>query len=211
VPSDVVATDAQICAAVDGDLAALEKLLVGFFPTLERHVEQRIPVEIRRHLSAEDILQEVFVQAFRDIGQLQHRNRASFMAWLVTIAEHRLADAIKRLGRKKRGGDLHQVAHFSTNSTSASVLLMDAIYQDHHLPDDSAARREMSIALQIALAALPAEQREVLRLRYLQHMDVAEIADQLGRTTGAVRGLIDRGKKRLADAMGRSSLWFDAH
>src|SRR5437764_354892 len=92
-------------AAVAGDTAALEQLLMCHFVALERHLEPRIPPEARRHLGVEDVLQEVLAQAFRDIKQFQCRDDASLLAWLKTIADHRLADALKGFGRKKRGGD----------------------------------------------------------------------------------------------------------
>src|SRR3990172_8406221 len=102
--SEPDAEKALVEAAVAGDTTALEQLLLMHFSSLERHVEPRTPADARRHLGAEDVLQDVLAQAFRDIKQFQYRDDASFVAWLKTIADHRLSDAHKRLGRKKRGG-----------------------------------------------------------------------------------------------------------
>jgi len=208
--SEPVADDSLIGAAIAGDTAALEQLLLTHFPALERHIEPQMPPDDRRHFSAEDILQDVFVQAFRDIRQCNCRNDVSFFAWLKAIADHRLADAIKRIGRKKRGGDRHQLSRENLAATSTFGTLIDVVYHDSHLPDDSAVRREMEMAIQVALASLPENQRDALRAHYLLNKDVDLIAREMGRTTGAVRGLIDRGKKRLAKAMGRSSQWFSS-
>jgi RNA polymerase sigma-70 factor, ECF subfamily len=208
--SEVTTQNALISAAVSGDTAALEQLLLGHFPTVERHIEPRIPSEVRRHLGAEDVLQEVFVQAFRDIGKCNCENDVSFLAWLKAIADHRLADAIKHLGRLKRGGDRHQLSRANLPEMSTYATLIDVVYHDSHLPDDSAVRREMERAMQVALASLPETQRDAIRAHYLFNKDVALIAKETGRTTGAIRGLIDRGKKKLAEAMGRSSQWFSS-
>ncbi|MEX0613718.1 MAG: RNA polymerase sigma factor [Pirellulales bacterium] len=208
--SEPVADNSLIGAAIAGEIAALEQLLISDFPALESYIDQRIPADVRRHVSAEDVLQDLFVQAFRDIRQCNCCNHVSFFAWLKAIADHRLADAIKRIGRKKRGGDRHQLSRADVATPSTSVTLIDIVCHDIHLPDDSAARREMEMAIQVALASLPENQRVAVRDHYLLNKDVDVIAREMGCTTGAVRGLIDRGKKKLAEAMGRSSQWFSS-
>jgi RNA polymerase sigma-70 factor (ECF subfamily) len=201
---------ALVDAAIAGDIAALEQLLSVHFDALERHVAPRIPADAQRQIGAEDIVQEVFSNAFRDISRFQCRDDASFLGWLKTIADHRLADAIKHLGRKKRGGGHHQLTASQVAKTSAVATLIDIVGHDSHLPDDSAIRREAEKAMHVALAGLPEDQRLALLSHYIQGDDVAQIASRMGRTVGAVRGLIDRGKKNLAAAMGRSSRWFSS-
>jgi RNA polymerase sigma-70 factor (ECF subfamily) len=195
-----------INAAVRGDSVSLEQLLIDHFAPLERYLRLRIPTDMQRHLGAEDILQETFAQAFRDIRQFRPGDEVAFLAWLKTIADHRLSDAIKLLGRKKRGGDKHQLSSRDVAKTSTAALI-DVVCHDSHLPDDSAQRHEMEKAVHVALASLPAIQRDVLQARFIGGMDVDHIAAQTGRTPAAVRGLIRRGKEKLAEAMGRSSRW----
>ncbi len=201
---------ALVDGAVAGDMAALEQLLSVHFTALERHVAPKISADVRRQLGAEDILQEVFAHAFRDIAKFEHREGANFLAWLKTIADHRLDDAIKHIRRKKRGGDRHQLSKGDMAKSSTMATLIDLVCHDSHLPEKSAIRREAERAMQIALAGLPDDQRDALYAHYLQGQGVEQIAEQMGRTTGAVRGLIDRGKKKLAEAMGRSSQWLSS-
>ena len=63
------------------------------------------------------------------------------------------------------------------------------------------------MALQVALAGLPEDQREAIRLNLLQGKTLEETATAMDRTTPAVRGLIRRGKQQLSEAMGRASVW----
>jgi RNA polymerase sigma-70 factor (ECF subfamily) len=195
---------------VAGDPAALEKLLLINFPALERHLAPRIPSDARRHFGLEDIMQEVLSQAFRDIKQFQYREHASFLAWLRKIADHRLSDALKRIGRKKRGGDLHQLSSldFAKNSTIATFF--DIVGHDSHVPQDSVMRREAKSMIHVALASLPENQQEVLRAKYIEGLEVKDIAQQRGQTPAAVRGLLKRGEDNLAEAMGRSSQWLSS-
>jgi DNA-directed RNA polymerase specialized sigma24 family protein len=58
------------------------------------------------------------------------------------------------------------------------------------------------------MARLPADQREAIRESFLNGKTIEGVAQAMGRTVDAVRGLIHRGKKNLAEAMGRSSKWF---
>jgi RNA polymerase sigma-70 factor (ECF subfamily) len=194
-------------AAINGDTVALERLLLTHFSALERYVAPRIPARARRQLATEDILQEVFSQAFRDLAQLRSTSSRSMLAWLKSIADHRLYDALKRIGRKKRGGDHHQLSNADVAKTSTVATLIDLVCHDSNLPDKSAARREAAKVIQVAVASLPKDQCDVIRARYFDNQSVDEIAVATGRTMAAVRGLIHRGKKKLAEAMGRSSRW----
>jgi RNA polymerase sigma-70 factor (subfamily 1) len=208
--SELVTEKALADAAVAGDTAALEQLLLLKFPVLERHVEPRIPADARRQLGVDDVLQEVLTQAFRDIKQFQYHDDSSFLAWLKTIADHRLADALKRIGRKKRGGDQHRLTSGDFAKTSTVAMFLDIVAHDSRVPDDSAVRREATQAIHIALASLPENQREVLFARYIEGLEVEKIAERTGRTAAAVRGLIKRGKEGLAEAMGRASQWLSS-
>jgi RNA polymerase sigma-70 factor (ECF subfamily) len=205
--SDPTQHKALVEAAVRGESSALEQLLLEHFTPLERFLRPRIPADVQRHLGAEDVLQETFAQAFRDIKQFRNFDDGSFLAWLKTIAEHRLADVVKLLGRKKRGGDKQRLSSADVTKSSTAAMLIDIVGHDSHLPDDSAQRHEIEKAVHVALASLPAIQREVIQARFIHGMDVDQIAAQTGRTSAAVRGLIRRGKDNLAEAMGRSSRW----
>lgn len=197
-------------AAVAGNTAATEQLLMSHFSELERHLEPKISPEVRRHLGVEDVLQEVLAQAFRDIKHFQYRDGVSFSSWLKTIADNRLADDLKAIGRKKRGGDQHRLSSMDFARTSTIATLIDIVCHDSHLPDDSAQRHEAEMAIHVALATLPKDQREVLRARYIDGQEVDQIAKRVGRTAAAVRGLIKRGEVKLAEAMGRSSQWLNS-
>jgi len=195
-----------IQAAVDGDAAALEQLLWTHYSALERHIAPQIPADARKHFSAEDILQTTFSQAFRDIRQLEHREGGAFFAWLRTIANHRLLDAL----RKMRRGTAKQLSLNQAGGLSSLTDLFDIVCHDSTSPSMKVSRDEALRALQIALAGLPKDQQQALRLNCLEEKSIEEVAIEIGRTEAAVRGLVFRGKKSLAEAMGRSSQWLSS-
>ena len=53
--SELVTKQVLLDAAIEGDAAALEQLLLSYFPTLERDVGPQILPNARTHLSAEDV------------------------------------------------------------------------------------------------------------------------------------------------------------
>jgi RNA polymerase sigma factor (sigma-70 family) len=72
------------------------------------------------------------------------------------------------------------------------------------------ARRDAVLAVQVAVAGLPADQREAVRLHLLEGKSLQETAVAMDRTKSAVRSLIHRGKQKLSEALGRASLWFSS-
>jgi RNA polymerase sigma-70 factor, ECF subfamily len=195
-----------VAAAVAGDRGALERLLLAHYDELAQRVAAKLPARLQATQAVEDILQVTFSQAFRDIGRFEPRAEGSFGKWLAKIAENRLVDAIKQHDCEKRGGGMRQVANAGEND-SRVLSLWDWLAAEEDSPSSVVARDEALAALQVALASLPADQQEAIRLTHLDCKSVAEVAAAMGKTEGAVRGLVHRGKQQLQAVMGRASRW----
>ena len=87
------------------------------------------------------------------------------------------------------------------------MQLMDALAVDSATASRLVSRDEAASALHSCLADLSENYQEVVRLRYFDQKAIAEIAEELGMTEGAVRGVLDRARKKLREAMGRASQW----
>jgi RNA polymerase sigma-70 factor (ECF subfamily) len=196
-----------IARATSGDRSALERLLLMHYPGLSRHVVGKLPGSAQGTVSAEDILQEAFIQAFRDIRKFQPHSDRSFSAWLRAIAENRLRDTLKVLRRKKRGGGFRRVHGPADEQASSMADLVEMLSAGSHTPSRSVARREAVQAVQVAMAGLPEDYRRAVRLRYLEGKGLGEVAGTMRRSPGAIRGLLDRAKQRMRAALGRSSLY----
>jgi RNA polymerase sigma factor (sigma-70 family) len=68
-------------------------------------------------------------------------------------------------------------------------------------PEEAAARDGQLLRFTRALARLPGDQRDVLELKYLQGLSLAEICEQTGRSKPSVAELIFRGVNALRDLM----------
>jgi len=180
-------------------------LLDCYEPLLAR-VQPRMPPALRGVVEAEDIVQQTFAQVFRDINKFEARAEADVLTWMASIAENRLRDAVRRHNRKKRGGDYQRVGAGNRQDERAADFI-DRIAGRGHTPSKSLARREAIQAINVALAGLSEDHRQAIQLRYFERYSLEETARQMNRTTGAVRGLLDRAKKKMREALKRASLY----
>lgn len=126
-----------------------------------------------RSETAEDLLQETFVQAMRRVDRL--RSADSPRAWLFAIARHLGLNALRR----REGVPL------SDNVAAAAV-------------DEEDPRREQ---VRRAMADLPAPQREALQLRLCHELSYAEIAEILAVPVGTVRSRLHNAVKTLQERL----------
>ncbi len=124
---------------------------------------------------AEDVVLEVFAAAWDGIGRLGNEP-GGLMPWLLRIARNR---AIDRLRRRRRW----QVKHARAETFDA--LPVGRVGGEL----DEAARPGWHVheSVHSALAALPADQREAVRLAYFQGLTHSEIARELGIPVGTVK------------------------
>ncbi|QPC81574.1 RNA polymerase sigma factor [Phototrophicus methaneseepsis] len=114
---------------------------------------------------AEDVVQESFVYAFRNIGRYDSQ-KASFKTWLFTIAISRCRNMYRR-------------KQFLTVDLSAALQLRLAAPNGER-PEAALARRDAREAVEVAVKGLPSQLREALVLRYahgLTYREIAEIMD----------------------------------
>ena len=152
-----------------------------------RLVISRIVLEVADAHRAEDLAQETFLSAWRNIAQVTEAK--GFRTWLLAIAHSVTVDAQRHDRRKKRTvpGGAAVAGEFPrpggrSPARSAAVGLC--------------ARRNGERVLDV-LRSRPSEYREPLILRYLGGADYETIGRQLGLSNGSLRGLLNRGMAKL--------------
>ncbi|HOW71193.1 MAG TPA: sigma-70 family RNA polymerase sigma factor [Phycisphaerae bacterium] len=199
------ADDQLLDRAAAGDQTALESLLLNCYPHLAARIARKLPAAMKSQISPEDILQETFAEIFRHMGRFEAQGAKAFFRWVAGIADHRLVDAIKAQCAAKRGGGREPVDLAAAPEVSSAADLLAVFAAHSRTPSRSAARHEAVAAVQAALNALGDDQREALRLRYIEGLPVAQIAERMSRTEGSVHMLCNRGLKELRAILGRSS------
>jgi RNA polymerase sigma-70 factor (ECF subfamily) len=197
--------DARLQQAVAGDQDALGQLLFEFHDRLAAFVGAGLPARLQGVVDVEDVLQQTYIDAFRGVRAFTPEADGSFYRWLETIAEHRLLDAIRAHDCLKRGGN-RRVEHVMDDGQSVHDLF-DVLAASLPTASQFAARHEAVAALTAHIDDLPAGQRDAIRLFHLDGHDCEEVARRLGRSSDEIRGLLYRGRRKLRDAMGNSSLY----
>jgi len=197
-----------VVKAQSGDKSALGELLFSSYDDLANFLGRKIPRAAQRHLDVDDVIQQVFAKAFKDIGKFEYRGVGSLQAWLRSIAEFRLRDALKQLQTKKRGGDQVHIEPIQSSDVYIDVLAVIA-------SDDPTASRvlrhdEARRAMQLAIAELSDEYRQVIQLRFFELKSIEETSQLMRRSPASVRALADRAKKQLRESIGRISMYLSS-
>jgi len=167
-----------LAAAQRGD----ERAFTSIFRAMNSSVVRYLAVLAGN--SAEDLAAETWIAALRGFGGFTGDARA-FRAWLLTIARARWVDSVRAQARRPE----------VLTDTTPEVVAPDVVH------DIVASGIETTEALTL-IRSLPPDQAEVLSLRVLGELEVAEVAEIMGKTANHVRVLSHRGLRRLAQMLG---------
>jgi RNA polymerase sigma-70 factor (ECF subfamily) len=158
-----------VAAARDGDAAAFQDLYRNYARMVHGMLLARVPRDF-----VEDLVQDVFLQAFRQLPRL--RDSAAFGGWLAAITRNRARD------------------HFRKSKGTAELCA------DPVAPGNPGATAEAAAAL-AAVRELPEAYRETLILRLVEGMTGPEIAARTGLAPDSVRVNLHRGMKLLRERL----------
>jgi RNA polymerase sigma-70 factor (ECF subfamily) len=162
-----------VLKARNGDRVAFNRLVDRFQPEILRMVYYRV----RPHAEAEDLTQDIFLKAFRNIGNLREVNR--FKSWLYRIAVNRVRD-------------------FHRRQRLRSMFSSDAEFNEADLPEDRDERddpealsqvlkTEFWCQISLILKKLSRMEKEVFMLRFFDHLSIHEIAGVLKKSESTVK------------------------
>jgi len=146
---------------------------------------------LRGKLDPSDIVQETMLKAHANRQQFRGRSNAELAAWLRRILSNQLTDAARRFGSVGRETDRERPIEEAVDEAAARLEAW--LVLDTPRPDQRAVHHEDLLRLARALAQLPEDQRTALELKYLHGSSLEAIAKEMGRSKGAVAGLLHRG------------------
>lgn len=189
--SDPNAVDERLMAAAQrGDLSAFNQLV-------QRHERMVFSVCLRLLRDAglaEDAGQDTFIRAWRAIESFRG---GLVRPWLLRIATNRSYDILRAKTRRPAqslDAELFEVEPEWTSQSSGA---------EH--PESFAARSELSVHLEQALAGLPDDQRLAIILSDVQGYGYEEIAQIMNVAIGTVKSRISRGRSKLREELQRTS------
>lgn len=179
-----------------------ERLIESLGPaSLLVAIEGRMSAELRARLNADDILQETLLHLWRDRERIEWRDAKSFRSLVLSMADHRIHDAADLANAAKRGGGRAAVSIDASNSNASRSSAGARGPAASTTPSRIAMRREQADGMQRALASLPDEFREVVRLRAFELLALEEIAARLGLGVSAVRHRFRKGSALYAQRL----------
>jgi RNA polymerase sigma-70 factor (ECF subfamily) len=193
-------TNVLLARAATGDASAGESLLLRHQERLRKMIAVRLDRRLAGRLDPSDVLQEVFAEAARELPAYAQRQPVPFYPWLRQIAWERLVKLHQRhLFAAKRAASRETALPPTDESV---VLLADRLVDPGTSPSIRVVRAEMRDRVRAALEQLPDRDREVLVMRYLEQLSMAEIAAVVGSTEGAIKVRHLRAIERLRNRLG---------
>jgi RNA polymerase sigma-70 factor, ECF subfamily len=194
----------------EGDL--IERILAGerdLFYELIRPYERGVYLAavsiLGNHADAEDVAQEAFLKAYRNLDRF--RQESKFSTWLIQIA---INDARMKLRKDRR--HLYEAIDAGHETSEGDYIPTD--FADwREIPSEALERGELREALNKALNSLTEKYRVVLILRDVQQMSIAETAKALAISEENVKTRTSRARLQMRDhlAPGWDGAWRKAH
>ena len=190
-------TEPQIAELLErarlGDRDAVGELLDGYRPWLRLLAKRQIGRKLEKRLDASDVIQQTCLSAVAKIDLFNGHTEAEFVAWLRRIHECNLQNVVRdNVLRQKRA-----VSREASINDSRTAGLINELPILQSSPSQRVLQDERAVLLVRTLERLSEEQRDAIRLRYLEGLPVATIADEMNRSVHSVAGLIRRGLERL--------------
>ena len=144
----------------------------------------------RDEWEAEDIAQDTFLKAFRALPNFRFESR--FSTWLERIA---INEGRMRL-RRQRNHKSEPLNDDECDTEDYTPLLLS---DWREIPSEALERTEIQKTLERALLQLPKGYREVIVLRDIKELSIAETAEMLGLTAGSVKTRLLRARLKMRD------------
>jgi RNA polymerase sigma factor (sigma-70 family) len=174
--------DADVLALVGG--GDIRSALASLMQRHGRAVYRYCRIALGDASLADDIHQQVFIEAFRDLPGFA--GRSSVRTWLFGIARHRVLDAAKRRRRAR--------AHLDV---AAGADLPDP----RPSPGEGLDAAELQAAVVAGLATLDEPARTAVLLRYQQGLTYEAMAEICGEKAGTLQARVSRALRKLRDRL----------
>ncbi|MBL9091213.1 MAG: sigma-70 family RNA polymerase sigma factor [Planctomycetaceae bacterium] len=174
-------------------------------PQLIVYVSRQLGYALRSKVEPEDIVQETVIRAVRNPHLFSSADRDPFGV-LCHLAQECIVDAHRRyVAAQKRDAGKEVALDGRSSGDDVGGGLRNLLIASITTPSKAFSRNEKELRMWDALGSLPEEQREALRLRYVDGLPTKDIAQRLRKTDGAVRVMLTRSLDKLQQLLGTDS------
>lgn len=156
-----------------GDSSAMSQLI-------ERHsrrVRDYIRMMVKDHDLAEDIFQDTFIKVVRVIDEGRYVDNGKFLSWVLRIAHNQVIDYFRSRKQQK-----------SVSESDAGYDVLGTLRFAEKSVEDRLMGEQTEREIRALVELLPAEQRDVVRMRYYHNLSFKEIAEQTGVSINTALG-----------------------
>jgi RNA polymerase sigma-70 factor, ECF subfamily len=145
------------------------------------------------------VVQQTLLEAYQALARVEQESAEHLAVWLRRILANNLTDEVRKLATAARNVGRERSLEATLEQSSAQLERWLAA--DQSSPSQQVMRQEQSLRLAGALARLPEDQRRAVEMHHLQGHTLAETAEVLERSKGAVAALLFRGLKKLRELL----------
>ena len=156
------------------DQVLLNNYLSGYRNAISRLIERHsrrvrdyINMMVKDRDVAEDIFQETFIKAVRVIDEGRYTDNGKFLSWILRIAHNQVIDHFRAQRQSK-----------AVTESEAGYDVLGTLRFAERTVEDSMVSDQIERDVRALVELLPAEQREVVMLRYFSGLSFKDIAEQ---------------------------------
>jgi RNA polymerase sigma-70 factor (ECF subfamily) len=190
-------TEELLRQASQGDADARGRLLARHRSRLRKMVAWRLDRRLAARVDPSDIVQEVLAEADRKLERYLREPPLPFLPWLRQLAWEHLTTLHRRHVRAQKRSVRREEPGVLALPDESAAELAGRLVDSASSPTQHVVRQELRQRVRAALAQLPERDREVLVLRHLEELSVADTAAVLGINPGAAKVRHLRALQRL--------------
>jgi RNA polymerase sigma-70 factor (ECF subfamily) len=198
MPEQTGEDDELLRLAAAGDGESWQGLVERSRQRLRRMVAFRLDPRLRGRVDPSDVLQDAYLEAWRDLESYLDRPEIPFFLWLRGIAGNKVRELHRHhLGAQRRDPRREVSIHGGAASETTTTALAARLLGDLTRASEAAIRRERKLRLHEAIDAMDPLDREGLALRYFEQLSPGETARVLGIKEKAAGVRYPRAVRRL--------------
>jgi RNA polymerase sigma-70 factor (ECF subfamily) len=170
--TSVLSDQELVSKYLSGDNRSFEILLMRH----KSRVFAFIMSKVKNRDIAEDIFQDTFIKIINSLQKGKYNEQGKFLPWMMRIAHNLVIDYFRKTSKRK---DIRPTDDFN---------IFDMINDGNRGQDEEMIRRRVHNDLNLLIKDLPADQIEVLRMRYFEDMSFKEISEIVGISINTALG-----------------------
>lgn len=183
----------------EGNEPALLKFIEMHRDPLMAFINKNMSDGLKSKVEAADILQEVSLSAVQSLSKMNFEHKPPF-SWLCHLADQKIIDNHRKYFQAQKRSAGREVKQQSAGDGEKQGF-MDLLIASITSPSQAFSRGAREMKLLVALESLPEENREAIRLKYVEGLPTKEIATQLNKTDVAVRVMVSRSMAKLQEIL----------